>query len=191
MADFGRNDSVARDHRGFRKKARWAIPDDTQSMQRFAKELVALQPDLILSHTTPTTSALLQQTRTIPIVFTTVGDPIGSGFVASFPRPGGNITHLPACVGSERLMKQRLPLVGFRIRERDDMRQSTIESGRRESSQLCESRLRTNGVLCSALWFSWTCNHEHTGNIVPKMSSGAARNAGFSAGSAAATTLTW
>src|SRR5262249_891334 len=61
-------------------------------MQRFAKELVALAPDVILSHTTPTTTALLQQTRTIPIVFTIVGDPIGSGFVASFPRPGGNVT---------------------------------------------------------------------------------------------------
>jgi putative ABC transport system substrate-binding protein len=71
---------------------RWATPGDAESMQRFAKELVALAPDVILSHTTPTTTALLQQTRTIPIVFTVVGDPIGSGFVASFPRPGGNVT---------------------------------------------------------------------------------------------------
>jgi ABC-type uncharacterized transport system substrate-binding protein len=51
-----------------------------------------LQPDLILSHNTPTTAGLLQQTRTIPIIFAAVSDPIGSGFVASFPRPGGNIT---------------------------------------------------------------------------------------------------
>jgi ABC-type uncharacterized transport system substrate-binding protein len=71
---------------------RWATPGDAESMQRFAKELVALQPDLILSNTTPTTTALLRQTRTIPIVFAIVGDPIGSGFVASFPRPGGNVT---------------------------------------------------------------------------------------------------
>ena len=69
---------------------RWAA--EVELMQQFAKELVALQPDLILSHTTPTTTALLQQTRTIPIVFAIVGDPVGSGFVASFPRPGGNIT---------------------------------------------------------------------------------------------------
>ena len=61
-------------------------------MQRLAKELVALQPDLILSHITLTTAALLQQTRTIPIIFATVTDPVGSGFVASFPRPGGNVT---------------------------------------------------------------------------------------------------
>ena len=65
---------------------------DAEVRQRFAKELVALQLDLILSHTTPTTAALLQQTRTIPIIFATVTDPIGSGFVASLPRPGGNVT---------------------------------------------------------------------------------------------------
>jgi putative ABC transport system substrate-binding protein len=61
-------------------------------MRRFAKELVALQPDVILSNTTPTTTALLQQTLTIPIVFAIVADPVGSGFVASFARPGGNVT---------------------------------------------------------------------------------------------------
>ena len=71
---------------------RWTTPADAESRQRFAKELVALQPDVILSHTTPTTAALLQQTRTIPIIFATVSDPVGSGFVASFPRPGGNVT---------------------------------------------------------------------------------------------------
>jgi putative tryptophan/tyrosine transport system substrate-binding protein len=77
--------------RNIRIDTRWAA-GDTELMQRFAKELVALQPDLILSHLTPTTTALLEQTRTIPIVFALVADPIGSGFVASFPRPGGNVT---------------------------------------------------------------------------------------------------
>jgi putative ABC transport system substrate-binding protein len=57
-----------------------------------AKELVALQPNVILSNATPATSALQQETSTIPIVFTGVTDPIGSGFVASLARPGGNIT---------------------------------------------------------------------------------------------------
>jgi putative tryptophan/tyrosine transport system substrate-binding protein len=71
---------------------RWATTSDTPVMHRFAKELVALQPDLILSHNTPTTATLLQHTRTIPLVFVVVSDPIGSGFVASFPRPGGNVT---------------------------------------------------------------------------------------------------
>jgi putative ABC transport system substrate-binding protein len=78
--------------RNIRIDTRWPIPADLESMQRFAKELVALQPDVILSHITPTTAALLQQTRTIPIVFATVADPVGSGFVASFSRPGGNAT---------------------------------------------------------------------------------------------------
>jgi putative ABC transport system substrate-binding protein len=71
---------------------RWATPGDTESMQRFAKELIALQPDLLVSNTTPATTALLQQTRTIPIIFASLSDPIGSGLVASFPRPGGNVT---------------------------------------------------------------------------------------------------
>ena len=61
--------------------------------QRFAKELVALQPDSLSPHARPRQpAALLQQTRTIPIVFAIVADPVGSGFVASFPRPGGNVT---------------------------------------------------------------------------------------------------
>ena len=55
---------------------RWATAGDAEARQRFAKELVALQPDLILSHGTPTTATLLQQTRTIPIVFAAVSDPL-------------------------------------------------------------------------------------------------------------------
>jgi putative tryptophan/tyrosine transport system substrate-binding protein len=78
--------------RNIRIDTRWVTPSDAELMQRYAKELVALQPDLILSHNTPTTAALLQQTRTIPIVFALVSDPVGSRFVASIPRPGGNAT---------------------------------------------------------------------------------------------------
>jgi putative ABC transport system substrate-binding protein len=72
---------------------RWA-GFDAKLMERFAKELVALQPHVILSNNTPTTAMLLQQTRTIPLVFATVADPVGSGFVASLSRPGGNATGL-------------------------------------------------------------------------------------------------
>jgi len=86
--------------RNIRFDTRWATPDDAEARQRFAKELVALQPDLILSSVTPTTAALLQQTRTIPIVFATTADPVGSGFVASLARPGGNVTGFQAMVGS-------------------------------------------------------------------------------------------
>jgi ABC-type uncharacterized transport system substrate-binding protein len=76
--------------RNIRIEYRWA--PDAEKIQPFAKELVALQPDLILTNGTPITASMLQQTRTIPIVFTQVSDPIGSGFVASLPRPGGNAT---------------------------------------------------------------------------------------------------
>jgi putative ABC transport system substrate-binding protein len=72
---------------------RWATADVLlQSVERGAKELVALQPDLILTVSTPATAAMVQQTRTIPIVFVLVGDPVGSGFVESLSRPGGNLT---------------------------------------------------------------------------------------------------
>src|SRR5947209_7871248 len=74
-----------------RIEARWGAAD-AEGLQKSAKELVALQPELILSQNTPTTAALLQQTRTIPIVFVQVVDPVGSGFIASLPRPGGNVT---------------------------------------------------------------------------------------------------
>ena len=78
--------------RNFRIDTRWGIPADPDSMHRFARELVALQLDLIFSQSTPATAALLQETRVIPIVFTIVADPVGSGFVASLARPGGNAT---------------------------------------------------------------------------------------------------
>lgn len=78
--------------RNLRMDVRWAPTSDASLMQRFAKELVALQPDLILSHNTPTTATLLRQTRTIPIVFAVVSDPVGTRFVQSFSRPGGNVT---------------------------------------------------------------------------------------------------
>jgi ABC-type uncharacterized transport system substrate-binding protein len=60
----------------------------------FAKELVALQPDVILAHTTPVAAALRRESRTTPIVFVYVSDPVASGFAASLARPGGNLTGL-------------------------------------------------------------------------------------------------
>jgi putative ABC transport system substrate-binding protein len=87
------------DGRNLRIDARWAALD-AEAMERFAKELVALQPDLILSQSTPTTAALLHQTRTVPIIFASVADPVGSGFVASLARPGGNVTGFTILEGS-------------------------------------------------------------------------------------------
>jgi putative tryptophan/tyrosine transport system substrate-binding protein len=65
---------------------------DSARMQTLAKELVNLEPDCVLGQSTPVTAALKRATRTIPIVFVAVSDPIGSGFVTSMARPGGNIT---------------------------------------------------------------------------------------------------
>jgi len=78
--------------RNIRLDYRWAAPFDAESRQRVGKELVALQPDLILTQNTVSTASILQETRSIPIIFANVVDPIGSGFVASLARPGGNVT---------------------------------------------------------------------------------------------------
>jgi putative tryptophan/tyrosine transport system substrate-binding protein len=74
-----------------RIELRWGA-GDADRIRTFAKELVDLQPDVILTQSTVVTSALASETRTIPIVFVGVGDPIVSGFAASLARPGGNIT---------------------------------------------------------------------------------------------------
>jgi putative ABC transport system substrate-binding protein len=65
---------------------------DINRIRAFAQQLVGLQPDIIVANSTPATAALQRETRTIPIVFTNVGDPVGSGLVASLNRPGQNIT---------------------------------------------------------------------------------------------------
>jgi putative ABC transport system substrate-binding protein len=78
---------------------RWAALD-VAAMQRFAKELVGAHPDLIVSHNTPTTLALLQQTHAIPIGFVIVADPVGSGFAASLSRPDRTATGFATLEGS-------------------------------------------------------------------------------------------
>jgi putative tryptophan/tyrosine transport system substrate-binding protein len=70
----------------------WFTGGNTERIRIAAKELVALAPDVIFVTSNPAVSALLQETRTIPIVFTLVSDSVGSGFVASLAHPGGNIT---------------------------------------------------------------------------------------------------
>ena len=74
-----------------RIEVRWGAADPDR-IKTLAKELVDLEPDAIFDQTTPVTGALAHVTQTIPIVFVYVGDPIGSGFVASLARPGRNIT---------------------------------------------------------------------------------------------------
>src|SRR5262245_23179498 len=77
--------------RNVRVDYRWAV-DDADKLRAYARELVALQPDVVFAVTTPAVAALLRETHTLPIVFAQVSDPVGSGFVASLARPGGNVT---------------------------------------------------------------------------------------------------
>jgi putative ABC transport system substrate-binding protein len=82
--------------------------------QTLAKELLAKRPDVILATTTPTATALQQETRTMPIVFAGVSDPVGAGLIANMPRPGSNITgftDLQASLGGKwlELLKEISP----------------------------------------------------------------------------------
>jgi putative tryptophan/tyrosine transport system substrate-binding protein len=77
--------------RNVRIAYRWSA-GDTDRMRTSAKELVALQPDVIFATNTPVVAALLRETRTVPIVFVRVSDPVGDGFVSNLARPSGNVT---------------------------------------------------------------------------------------------------
>ena len=79
------------DGRNARIDMRWGA-GDRQRYRRYAAELVALAPDVILAATTDTVVAIQEASRTVPIVFVGVIDPVGSGLVASMARPGGNAT---------------------------------------------------------------------------------------------------
>jgi len=70
---------------------RWQTDDDTARLA-FARELVALKPDILVAHTTPALMATRQAATAIPIVFVAIGDPLGQGFIQSLARPGGMIT---------------------------------------------------------------------------------------------------
>jgi hypothetical protein len=104
--------------RNIRIDNRWGAIG-AESLQQSAKELVAQQPDLIFTQSTPTTIAVLQQTRTIPVLFVQVTDPVGQGIVTSLARPGGNVTGFtnfePALAGkSLELLKEIAPHSGPR-----------------------------------------------------------------------------
>jgi putative tryptophan/tyrosine transport system substrate-binding protein len=93
------------DSRNLRMDVRWP-GDNVDRMRTLAKELVDLQPEVIFASSTPVTAALQRETRTIPIIFVIVNDPVGAGFVASLPHPGGNITgfvYTEAEIGSKWL----------------------------------------------------------------------------------------
>ena len=79
------------DGRNVRIDSRWGVAD-ADRIRKYAAELVALAPDVILANSSAAVASLLQATRTVPIVFTTVADPVGAGYVDSLARPGGNAT---------------------------------------------------------------------------------------------------
>ena len=94
---------------------RWAA-GQTDVLHPQAAELVASVPDLILATSTPATIVLREQTRTLPIVFVFVNDPVGQGFVSSLPHPGGNLTGFTAfefAIGTKwlQMLKEVSPAV--------------------------------------------------------------------------------
>jgi putative ABC transport system substrate-binding protein len=94
LADLGWTDG-----RNLRMDLRWGGADINR-IRALARELVGLQPDILLAQSTAATAALQRETRTIPIVFANVGDPVASGIVVGFNRPGGNITGFANFVAS-------------------------------------------------------------------------------------------
>jgi putative tryptophan/tyrosine transport system substrate-binding protein len=115
LMPFGENDPAGRtrfsaftqafadlgwtDGRNVRMDVRWASGVDNR-MRALAQELVGSQPDIILTNGTPAIVAVQRETRTIPIVFLTIGDPVASGIVARLDRPNGNITGFASMEGS-------------------------------------------------------------------------------------------
>jgi putative ABC transport system substrate-binding protein len=101
--------------RSLRIDRRWAAGNPGR-IDGFVKLLITLEPDVIVAHGTPAVSALRKQTRSIPIVFVRVTDPLGSGFVVSYAQPGGNITgfttYEPSMVGKwAEMLKEIAPQI--------------------------------------------------------------------------------
>jgi putative tryptophan/tyrosine transport system substrate-binding protein len=79
---------------------RFVLPADEPRAQMLAKELLAVNPDVVVAQTTALTAAFRREGRNVPIIFVAVGDPIGAGFIANLARPGGNLTGLTLYDGS-------------------------------------------------------------------------------------------
>jgi len=93
--------------RNVQLEARWGEGDEAKT-RKYATELIALAPDVILAGGSTSTEVMLKATRTIPIVFVIVPDPVGSGFVERLSRPGGNATGL-----AKRKCRSRRPKARF------------------------------------------------------------------------------
>ena len=123
MKQLGWNDGD-----NLRIDTRWATPDD---IRRHAMELAALAPDVLLAaNGTPTVAPLLQATRTVPIVFVNVIDPVGAGFVASLAQPGGNATGFTVFEYSmSGKWLELLKEIGPRVTRAAVVRDATVASG--------------------------------------------------------------
>ena len=117
------------DGRNVRIDVRWT-GGEAELFRKYAADLVALQPDVILAVSTPAVVPLREATRTVPIVFVTVVDPLGSGMVASLARPGGNATGFTLfeySLGSKWL--ELLKEVAPNVTRAGVMRDSTVPAG--------------------------------------------------------------
>jgi len=124
--------------------SRWGATD-IDLIQTFAKELVEARPDVLFGHSTPVVAALQRETKTIPIVFVIVSDPVGSGFVTSFRRPGGNITgfvNLEATLGGKwiEILKEILPHVEHTAIMFPVRGQAILARGRKLGANIAASR---------------------------------------------------
>ena len=115
--------------RNLRIDTRWAAPD-AERYRRYAAELLALEPDLVIATASPSVAALQQATRTVPIVFVQVIDPVGAGFVQSLARPGGNSTGFTAFeYGMSAKWLELLKEIAPRIRRVAVIRDPSISAG--------------------------------------------------------------
>jgi putative ABC transport system substrate-binding protein len=138
--------------RNVRIAYRWAAGDGDR-LRTFARELIALQPGAILAVTTPAVAALLAETRTIPLVFTRVSDPIGDGFVSNLANPGGNVTGFmnlePSVVGKWlQLLKEVAPGV---VRVSLMFNPATAPGGGLNYVRLAEAAAPSVGVQVNAV----------------------------------------
>ena len=117
------------DGRNVRIDIRWSAGDPDRR-RRYAAELVALAPDVIIADTSTPLAALLQETQTVPIVFAGVIDPISAGFVASLARPGGNATGFTSFdYGTSGKWLEVLKEIAPRITQVAVLRDPTIAAG--------------------------------------------------------------
>jgi ABC-type uncharacterized transport system substrate-binding protein len=117
------------DGRNVRIEYRW-VGGDTERRRTYAAELVAHAPDVILATGTSTLGPLLRVTRTVPIVFVNVTDPVGSGFVESLNRPGGNATGFTTIeYGTSGKFVELLKQIAPRVKRVAVLRDSTTSAG--------------------------------------------------------------